>query len=33
MYMHDKLANARGIIYSVGLVVVAVIVMWKLLIR
>jgi len=33
MYLHDKLTNARGIIYTVAFVVVAVAVLWKLIVR
>jgi hypothetical protein len=33
MYMQDKFNNARGIIYTIGLAVVAVVVVWKLIIR
>jgi len=33
MYMQDKLNNARGIIYSIGLAVLAIIVAWKLVPR
>jgi hypothetical protein len=33
MYMQDKFNNARGIIYMIGLGVVAVVVVWKLIIR
>jgi hypothetical protein len=33
MYMHDKLLKARGIIYTIGLAVVVVIVVWKLMVR
>jgi hypothetical protein len=33
MYMQDKFNSARGIIYTIGLAVVAVVVVWKLIIR
>ena len=33
MYLHDKLTNARAIICTVALVFVAVVVVWKLIIR
>ena len=33
MYLQDKLGNARGIIYVIGLAVVVVIVAWKLIVR
>jgi hypothetical protein len=33
MYMQDKFNNARGIIYTIGLAVVAAVVVWKLIIR
>jgi len=33
MYMQDKLQNARWIIFKVGIVVAAVVVLWKLIIR
>ncbi len=33
MYMHDKFSNARGIIYTIGLAIVVVVVVWKLVIR
>jgi hypothetical protein len=33
MYMQDKLTNARGIIYTVGLVVAVAVVVWKVVVR
>ena len=33
MYMHDKLNNARGMVYMIGLAVLAVLLAWKLIIR
>jgi hypothetical protein len=33
MYMQDKLNNARKIVYTIGLVAVALIVAWRLAIR
>ncbi len=33
MYMQDKLNNARGIIFTIGLAVLAIGVVWKLVLR
>jgi hypothetical protein len=33
MYMQDKLGNARGILYAIALAVLAVLFVWKLIIR
>jgi hypothetical protein len=33
MYMHDKLLKARGIIYTIGLAVAVVIVVWEHIVR
>ena len=33
MYMHDKYNKARGIIYTVGLAILAVALAWKFVVR
>jgi len=33
MYMQDKYHNARGVIYTVGLVALAVLLAWKYVVR
>jgi hypothetical protein len=33
MYMQDKLGSARGILYAIGFAVLAVLFVWKLIIR
>jgi hypothetical protein len=33
MYMQDKFNKARGIIYTIGLAVLAIFVAWKLIVR
>ena len=33
MYMQDKLHRARGIIYIIGLAVLAVLLVWKFVVR
>ena len=33
MYMQDKYHNARGVIYTIGLAVLAVLLVWKFVVR
>jgi len=33
MYMQEKFRNARGVIYTVGLAVLAIVVAWKYILR
>lgn len=33
MYMQDKFHNARGIIYTIGLAVLAILLAWKFVVR
>ncbi len=33
VYMQDKLNNARGMIYTIGLAILVIVVVWKLIVR
>jgi hypothetical protein len=33
MYMQDKYHKARGVIYSIGLAVLAILLVWKFIVR